>query len=499
MSEAKADKTLLNSLLRALEPDARSLLAFRVILALSLFFDLLQRFLEAPYFYTETGILPRALWGTLYGAEPYYWSLHLLAGETWLVRGVLLAQLALALCLLIGYKTRWVCLLSWVLLLSLVLRNPLLHYGADKLAPLLLLIAAFLPLSNRSLSSRARRGALPGSTAQTFITRLAFWWLLMQMAVLYIASGRSKLLGQYWQNGTALENVLDMNMLVRPLGVWFADFEGLLRLMTWAVPWAEIVLPLLFFVPLWRGRVRTFAVLGLLGLNLGIQTMLDVGYFMFYATVGLVALLPGSFWDDFSRLTGLSGRASASSASVPPFLKRSVPTPTGLRTRLTGLGAAVVLGLMAITLTTGLEGMGFIKVTYPPGSWTLIRGLNMYQNWGLFTDPAPVAYWYVAKARLKDGSWVDILQDGGPVTWAYQRRPNVLFARHSRWRAATTAVGSEAVDGLRPAFGRALEQRWNDRQPPDREVAELTLYLFSQPLPIVGESGRTWQVWLEPD
>lgn len=489
------------ALLSITEPDPRSLTAFRIVLAFGVLLDLWQRFTSSPYFYSEDGLLPHALWEQLYGDMAYYWTVHFLGGSAWLLQGVLLAQMGLALVLLLGYRTRWVSGLSWVLLLSLVLRNPLLFYGGDKLAPILLLIGAFLPLS-----SWLQRTSLTSG-----VSRLASFWLLVQMAVLYIASGQSKLVSANWQDGSALHNVLEMNMLVRPLGTWFGQFDVLLEPLSFITPWAEIILPFLFFVPLWHGRVRVMAILGLFMLNMGIQSMLDVGFFMFYASAGLLGLLPAQFWDDLTRFRrtlvswlgfrlrlgdGLGGVFGAE--PLPLFLSSDSRSGSALKDVLSGVASLVMIAFIAVTLATGLEGMKLINMSYPPPSWTVIRGLNIYQNWGLFTLPTPAASWYVSKAKLADGSWVDILQAGRPVVWAHQRTPNALYRSNSKWRVAMANIGLLAEeDGVLERTGHTLAQHWNDEQPPQRAIEALTIYSLSQPLPIEGDAGRTWRIWLE--
>lgn len=475
------------------EPDPRSLALFRIVLALGVLLDLWERFVNLPYFYTENGLLPRALWEHLYGDLAYYWTFHFLGGQDVLVGPLILVQMLLSLSLLLGFRTRWAAALSWILLLSLVLRNPLIFYGGDKLAPILLLIGAFLPLSRR----------LQRTSLTSLVSRMAFFWLLVQMAILYIASGQSKLASVYWWNGSGLENVLQMSTLVRPLGTWFGQLEPLLMLLTWVTPWAEMILPLLFFVPLWRGRVRMMAVLALLFFNLGIQSMLDVGFFMVYASAGLLALLPAQFWDDLARLwQALPGARRLRLGLLSQSLGWGLPSvPVGRRSllhRLLSLPASLIIGaFIVVTLATGLEGMKLIRLGYPPPSWTVIRGLNVYQNWGLFTHPTPTASWFVSKAQLADGSWVDLLQAGAPIVWAQPPSPNALFRESSKWRVALAKIGSLDDPKLFETTGRTLVRHWNDGHPSEKAADALTLYAFSQPLPLRGETGRTWRIWLE--
>ena len=96
---------------------------------------------------------------------------------------------------------------------------------------------------------------------------------------------------------------MNFNLLVKPLGIWLTQFEGLLKLASWFTPWGEIAIPMLLWVPSWNGRVRTLAILALLGLNAGIWLTMDVGYFMFYSSAALLCLLPPVFWDTLAPIT----------------------------------------------------------------------------------------------------------------------------------------------------------------------------------------------------
>ena len=114
--------------------DPRSILAFRLLLTTALFTDLAERFFSTSYFFTESGVFPKPLWDKIYGYKPYYWSLHFSDSDAliWTMVGL---QVVLAGCLVIGYRLKITLFLSWILLLSMNLSNPLLTYGGDKLSP----------------------------------------------------------------------------------------------------------------------------------------------------------------------------------------------------------------------------------------------------------------------------------------------------------------------------------------------------------------------------
>jgi hypothetical protein len=126
--------------------DRRSLTAFRLGLGALLLADLAYRALDFQAHYTDLGVLPRALYLEIFSEVEISWSLHLVLGSapyTALLFGV--AGVA-ALALLLGVHTRWAALGSWVLLVSLHNRQPLVLSGSDTVLRMLLFWSIFLPL-----------------------------------------------------------------------------------------------------------------------------------------------------------------------------------------------------------------------------------------------------------------------------------------------------------------------------------------------------------------
>jgi hypothetical protein len=125
--------------------DLRSLAALRIVLAATVLADLTFRSKSLVAHYTDLGVLPR--W-TLIQTELYPWqfTLNLLSGEP-LFQAFLFGVTALAaLGMLVGYRTRLMTIVVWVMVLSIQWRNPLVLSGADNLLRVLLFWAMFLPL-----------------------------------------------------------------------------------------------------------------------------------------------------------------------------------------------------------------------------------------------------------------------------------------------------------------------------------------------------------------
>ena len=105
------------------------------------------------------------------------------------------------------------------------------------------------------------------------------------------------------------------------------------------------------------------------------------------------------------------------------------------------------------------------------GAWNVIRTPNLYQNWGLFTNPNRKLQWYVAKAELESGEVVDILQNGTPVNYAWPRHRTRSFGiiivgvSHSQSRISISREAS-----MRNRLAWAVGKHWDNQQPDERHV-----------------------------
>jgi len=112
--------------------DLRSLALLRVALALLVLTDLAIRATDLYQHYADAGVLPR----TVLVEEvlsPWVFSLNLMNGEPFF-QALLFGVAALAaLGMLLGYRTRLMIFVVWVLLLSIQLRNPLVNNSSSLL------------------------------------------------------------------------------------------------------------------------------------------------------------------------------------------------------------------------------------------------------------------------------------------------------------------------------------------------------------------------------
>jgi len=288
-----------NLLERLFAIDLRSLAALRIGLALLLLADLAVRSADLVAHYTDRGVLPRAF---LLDRVAGRWqaSIHLMSGTAAVQAALFAIAAAFALSLLVGHRTRRATLVSWALLISLHVRNPMVLQGSDLLLRMLLLWGIFLPLGARySVDS-----ALDNSSERT-PERVLSWAsaaLLLQVAMVYAFSAALKS-GPEWRDGSAVYYALQIDHFAKPFARHVLNHPLLMRGLTYGVWGLEALGPWLLFAPQRTEPIRLAVVGALAAIQLGLWSCLELGMFPWVSIVALLPLLPSSVWDRlFSRL-----------------------------------------------------------------------------------------------------------------------------------------------------------------------------------------------------
>jgi hypothetical protein len=463
--------------------DPRSLALFRIAIGLLLLADLLVRATDLTAMYTDDGMFPRAVIHHHF-TSIWIWSFHFGSG-TWAFQAVLFGIAAvLALALLVGFKTRWVVIGSWLMLMSVQNRVPPILYGGDHILRMLLFWAMFLPLERVwSVDTwlKNRRGNAVEESDWSPVLSVASAAILLQMALMYMCSAIYKSNPDWFQGGV-ITGTLAHDFYAKPLAAWALHFPQLLTGLTWGTFLLEWAGPLLLFVP-WRTVwVRLAVVTALAAMHLGIELLLTVGLFSFVALAGLTLFLPAVFWN--SRLF----------ARFPlPTGQHKVPTssgnePSALHWASQGLCGLLLIYVLAVNLA-GLFGRSQPNRRIP-GSRFLNEAGGLAQKWNMFEDTPSKDGWYVARALLNDRSEVDLLRQGTPVNWERPVCPAVLYPNH-RWRQLFREMSYEDALGyqvFRQPVAEFICRRWNTQHPPPRQVSKFE-FIYSIETSSINENG----------
>ncbi len=273
--------------------DLRSLAAFRIVVSAAMLLSLVGMLPDVEAFLTDAGILSRA--DVIARGAPGTISLYLANGSYPFALGLVLINIAAAVALLFGYRTRFASVLCWVLYASMDARNFLFLQGGDQLISCLVFWAMFLPLGavfsvDAALDPDDRRSAPPHLSVATV-------GLLLQALYVYFFGALLKTGAEWIPQGTAVFMAMSLDTFATPLARWFREFHGATYALTYYVWFLEILAPVLLFFPDRGLRVRA-ATLALLGtMHVGFRLFLDIGHFWLASLASLTAYIPGWVWD----------------------------------------------------------------------------------------------------------------------------------------------------------------------------------------------------------
>jgi hypothetical protein len=262
------------------EIDFRAVQLFRLLLGATIALDMIQRILIAEIFYSDAGLLPRALIAAK-SASFISWSSPFFAfGSALWSQSLFAIMLVLGLALMFGFKARTMSFLLFFLTVSMQVRAPLVLYGADTVSRVMLFWSIFLP-------SRP-------SSADYKISNAVSAAVLFQLAIVYIFSGWLKSTDAYFYQPTAVYHALTLNSYASSFGHFIVRFPELLRFASRVVLVIERFGWILFFIP-WKRDLMRIGAFGLFALlHVGFYLCFNIGLFPFLNLIFLVLLLPQS-------------------------------------------------------------------------------------------------------------------------------------------------------------------------------------------------------------
>lgn len=426
--------------------DTRSLAAYRIGLGCLLLADCLLRSRDFGLMLAPDGVMPPDLVRTFL-AHPAHWSLALVHDAAWWNGGILAAEGLAGLLLTLGLFTRPATIVAWIAVVSLIRRTSPANNSGDLWLACQLLWATFLPLGAR-WSFDGRRNALvpPPSAAFSIATVVA----VLQLVAVYLGAGLAKC-NSTWFAGDALRSGLSVHDHGTSLGMAIGANPWVTRPLQWAVPIAELVLPLaLLAIPSARFRLGIVALA--MAFHAGIWALMSVGLF---AAVGLVAwlpLVPASAWPAEPADTGGHSVGLGRPATVGCSLLAAV--------------AAVAFAIQSVAPRPG---------PLPEPLATAANLAFLSQEWRMFGTVRSQEQWVSCRGRLADGRVIDPLRRGQP---AIDGAPPGGFASlpNHRWHRFLWRLPEPAARPFGPAAAAAIARDWNSRHPPDQRLVSVEIW-----------------------
>lgn len=337
--------------------DLRSLALFRIGLACAILFDLYLRSLDLRLFYTDDGIMPRALLFKEF-PDPWRFSVYLLSGSTLFAGTLFVIQAFLAGLLLIGWRTRWVVFFSWIMMISLHVRNPMINDSGDQLMRMILFWSLFLPLGACFSVDGALNTLQKKSYSYLSVGSAGF---LLQVCLMYWWTGYLKAQTTEWQNGDAIFLALNITGYTQGIAEFAKTLNPeLLRILTKATLWFELVGPFLFFSPIFFLFFRRLGILLFVGLHFVLSLVLQLGVFPFFDFVAIIPFIPALFWEK-------------------NFPRWNAPGYSGMRLEVSRVPEARLKALLLMKTILFIPD-GALKVVETPDGRDFLRGLDERGN-----------------------------------------------------------------------------------------------------------------------
>jgi hypothetical protein len=457
--------------------DLRSLAFFRIILGSLTLIDLFWRALDYKALYTDFGILPRAaIMGGL--GNRHLVSLHHASDSIWYLGGLHLLCALLAFCLVVGYRTRVATLGTWILVLSLQHRNPMVLDAGDQLHRLLLFWGMFLPLGAFfSVDSILRRD--PTRHQQGRVLLPATLALVLQVVPIYLIAALVKTDPAWRVNFTAVEVVLNWDNHATPIAVWLRQFPGLLKIFTPLTLIAELIGAVMILCPFFVGPVRVGLAMLMIGMHASFGLCITLGMFTFVMMTMWVAMLPAWLWERTGVGYGFSEEKKERWRQKLHFLDPPSP-PVSPRLREASHLLCLFCMMYGILHNINFMASKTLKpwLPRPFSAFGITTGLE--QRWNMFS-PGPPRYdgWIVASGKLKDGSEVDAWTHEGFMNWERPEYMAYTF-RNRRWRKFLWNIVDKDRTAYRPGFAAYLCREWNVNHPADQQLASVHAILMRE-------------------
>jgi len=427
--------------------DTRALAVFRVTLGVVLLADLLMRARHIRVFYTDSGVLPRETLSELFPGLAYF-SLHALSGTFWAQVFLFTVAAFFAFTLLVGYRPRTSAFVSFILLVSLYIRNPFVLNGGDTMLLVVLLLGSMLPLGARlSVDSLGRDERLP-ETAFSAVSVA----LLVFLVIIYLSNAVLRYRGELWMSGDAVEWVFSLESVTVLLGPYLAEMPILLSVINWT--WVAM-LTVSFLLLLLHGWLRAFFAGAFVVAHLGMALTLRLGIFPFVVIAVLLLFLPPVFWDKLETYLPSLGVGSY----VPERIVASSRVrlaPENIQHVLRRVFPVVAVLLLLTVLFWQGAALGYVGVS---GGEELGAHPENYA-WKMYSPTPPQTDgWYVVPVELSSGERMDgfhrepvewnapsDLADAYPTTLWYRYLSETRYAPETQQRAFAEYVCASASE-----------------------------------------------------
>ncbi|KAL7538891.1 hypothetical protein ACHAXR_008869 [Thalassiosira sp. AJA248-18] len=427
---------------------------YRISLGIMLFIELASRFQYLHAFYSDEGTLPLRLLRPK--TDPLYKviCIHCYSGSMVYLQTLLSIQVLLAAMLVVGYQTKVASIGSWILYLSLTLRNTWLNFILDRYFHHLLFYSMFLPLDG-AWAIDAKRKKKDDKSSKTFVTPATIA-LKILITWLYWDAGYGKYTDplQGWSFNAQPLSALDTYVRHTAVARYVYGLLGPegLRYMTPTVVYAEMFCaPVALIGSFWGSKAVVYGVVMMMcSIHIGIAfTMRNTVLLSSVACAAWCIFLPESVGADLGLSSSRGSDHVAAENGKTNKRDKSFFKRHGV--------SALVIGLF-ISGSVWFETMSAHCNQSMEHIWSTL----LHNRWNVFVGAEDYVTWEIAPGRLLDGSIVDVWSKSNEVNWEMPGAgaPCTSTARAGRWRSFPYLAELNGEDG--ETLWSYLCHQWNE-------------------------------------
>lgn len=254
-------------------------------------------------------MLPSSVWSEIV-TNDLAWSIYFTSSSVIFLKLLFLAHLLIALCVLIGFKTRLMTFLLWFFTVSLFVRNSQAVHMGDYFLTWMILWGCFVPWGNQFSLDRALSRPLQQSFTTRPILSPGSFALILQGPLVYFIAGFHKIWDNSWTTALSTFQYSINPQLQTWVGFLVREHtpELFLKVFTAIGLGTELIVPILIFLPLgilgykqlfeW---LRTGIFFYLIIFQLMLEAVVDVGFFPYISIISLIPIIPARLWNGLNN------------------------------------------------------------------------------------------------------------------------------------------------------------------------------------------------------
>lgn len=263
----------------------------RIFFAIAILYELVINFPARQLLWGPEGLYPYTDYQTYVREDGFYTLFDISSSSLW-VDFLFIGGIIVAICYLIGYQTRIMGILLAILMFSIYFRNPEITHGGDNILRILLIYLIFARVNAHFSIDAYREKQLkdkPKKSLYAFFKENPSWlavravfhnfaWFacILQVAFLYFSSGTYKIMGQMWQEGTALYYASRVQDFYNPYFTeWLWKFEPVIILLSYFTVLFQVSFPFMLL----NRYTKYIAILSACSLHAGIAFLMGLADF----------------------------------------------------------------------------------------------------------------------------------------------------------------------------------------------------------------------------